>query len=114
VLCYHAWDARSFAFWSRPGDWVGRDGVFVAVGERPEDALRFDKWFARVEPIGGFEVKRGGAAVREVRLYRCAWQTAAFPFDDLGRRIRSRQGAGGGPERRVATGQGPPGAGPVR
>ncbi len=34
VLCYNAADPRGFAFWSRPQDWVGRDGVLVVVGER--------------------------------------------------------------------------------
>jgi hypothetical protein len=101
VLCYHAWDARSFAFWSRPDEWVGRDGIFVAVNEHPEDAVRFDKWFTRIEPLGSFEVTRGGVPVRTVALYRCTPQTVAFPFDDLGRTIRSRRGTDR-PERRVA------------
>jgi hypothetical protein len=88
VLCYHAWDARSFAFWSKPGEWVGRDGILLEIGETSNDPQRFDHWFTRIEPIGGFEVDRAGAPLRKVRLYRCVNQTLAFPFDDLGRTIR--------------------------
>jgi len=108
VLCYHAWDARSFAFWSRPEDWVGRDGVLVEVNERPGGSARYDKWFTRIEPLGTFPVERAGAPLRTVSLYRCVRQTVAFPFDDLGRNIRPRhRGAGG----RLAAA---PADGPVR
>ena len=37
VACYHR-DARSYIFWSRPEDWVGRDGIFVQVEESLADA----------------------------------------------------------------------------
>ena len=39
ALCYNSDDPRGFAFWSRPEDWIGRDGVLVggrrARGDRP-------------------------------------------------------------------------------
>lgn len=91
VLCYHAWDARSFAFWSKPEEWVGRDGIFVAVNEPGEDSWRFARWFERIEPLGQFEVRRAGAGLRKVSLYRCVHQTAPFPFDDLGRSYHSKK-----------------------
>ena len=84
VLCYHPWDARSFAFWSKPSDWVGRDGILVSVNNRPGEPDCFEKWFRRIEPLGTFEIDRHGASVRKVRLYRCLSQIAPFPFDDLG------------------------------
>jgi len=92
VLCYHARDARSFAFWSDPAGWVGRDGILVEVGDSPVDPEGFRRWFTRIEPLGGFEVNRAGVLVRKVRLYRCVNQTLAFPFDDLGRTARPRAG----------------------
>jgi hypothetical protein len=111
VLCYHAWDARSFAFWSRPAEWVGRDGILVAVNHRSVEPECFEPWFDRIEPIGGFEVTRHGAPVRKVRLYRCVGQFAAFPFDDLGRTIRPDNGGPPRPVRRMA---GAKGDGPLR
>jgi hypothetical protein len=103
VLCYHAWDARSFAFWSDPAEWVGRDGVLVVLNGHPGEPDCFRPWFRRIEPLGGFEVRRRGAPVRRVDLYLCARQTSTFPFDDLGRNVdKSRRG--GDAARRVASG----------
>jgi 4-amino-4-deoxy-L-arabinose transferase-like glycosyltransferase len=100
VLCYHAWDARSFAFWSKPEEWVGRDGILLAFNDNLGEPDCYDKWFERIEPLGAFEVERGGVPLRKVRLYRCRRQTLAFPFDDLGANIRPK---GQRDERRVAS-----------
>jgi hypothetical protein len=88
VLCYHAWDARSFAFWSKPEEWVGRDGILVSANDRPTEPECFERWFTRIEPLGEFPVERSGATVRTIRLFRCVRQVEPFPFDDLGRNIR--------------------------
>ncbi len=81
VLCYNTDDPRGFAFWSRPEDWVGRDGVLVLVGNEPEVVARyFARWFTRIEPASEFWVQRHGLAVRRIRLYRCTRQRMAFPF----------------------------------
>jgi hypothetical protein len=81
ILCYHGWDSRSFAFWSRPEDWVGRDGILVAINDHINEPHCYEKWFRRIEPIGSFEVSRAGSPVRKIRLFRCEDQVAPFPFD---------------------------------
>ena len=101
VLCYHAWDARSFAFWSRPEEWIGRDGILVLVNGTPAEPDRFAKWFDRIEPIGSFDIVRSGSSVRNIRLYRCVRQGLAFPFDDLGSTIKKGSNT---VEKRVAAG----------
>jgi hypothetical protein len=83
VLCYNKNDARSFAFWSRSGDWVGRDGILVALNDRSTEPQCYDSWFRRIEPIGSFDVMRGGTPVRKVRLFRCVRQVRPFPFDEF-------------------------------
>ncbi|MDR3637676.1 MAG: glycosyltransferase family 39 protein [Isosphaeraceae bacterium] len=83
VLCYNPIDARSFAFWSRPRDWVGENGILVSVNNRMNEPNGYAGWFDRIEPLGAFEVMRGGAPVRRVRLFRCVRQTRPFPFDRL-------------------------------
>ncbi len=88
VLCYHPWDARSFAFWSDPEECVGRDGILLVTSENTGEPERYDRWFTRIESLGEFAVERAGAPLRKVKLYRCVRQTTAFPFDDLGRTIR--------------------------
>jgi hypothetical protein len=81
VLCYNSDDPRGFAFWSRPEDWVGHDGVLVMVGNEPDVIPRyFGRWFTAVEPTSEFWVERHGKPVRRIRLYRCIRQRIAYPF----------------------------------
>lgn len=96
VLCYNKDDARSFAFWSRPGDWVGRDGILVALNDRSTEPQCYDSWFTRIEPIGSFEVIRAGTPVRKVRLFRCVRQVRPFPFDGFRSRALEPRVAQGG------------------
>jgi 4-amino-4-deoxy-L-arabinose transferase-like glycosyltransferase len=95
VLCYHPHDARSFAFWSRPCQWVGKSGILVAIDERSIEPGCFDRWFRRIEALGEFPVVRAGVPVYKVRLFRCVSQVKAFPFDDSDPTFpRSRVAAG--------------------
>jgi hypothetical protein len=81
ALCYNTDDPRGFAFWSRPEDWGGRDGVLVLVGDEPVVVAHyFARWFKEVGPASEFWVERGGKPVRRIRLYRCRQQHTAFPF----------------------------------
>lgn len=87
VLCYNADDPRGFAFWSRPEDWVGRDGILVTVNEPDNldtrthgEAPYYARWFHQVEHITDFWVERGGKPVRHIGLYRCVNQRLAYPF----------------------------------
>ena len=80
VLCYNHKDARSFAFWSRPAEWVGRDGILVSVNEIDYEPECYERFFEKIEPLGEFEIKRAGGPIRKVRLYRCVKQRFAFPF----------------------------------
>ncbi len=79
VACYHR-DSRGFSCWSEPGDWVGRNAVFVEASDCTTEPVDAARWFRRVEPLGEFPVRRGGATVRTVRLYRCLQQIEPFPF----------------------------------
>ncbi len=80
VACYSADDPRGFAFWSRPEEWIGRDGILVVVGEIESWPRYFGRWFSSVEPVSDFWVERNGKPVRRVQLYRCRAQRKAFPF----------------------------------
>jgi Dolichyl-phosphate-mannose-protein mannosyltransferase len=94
VLCYNADDPRGFAFWSRPEDWVGRDGVLVVVGEPDLMAGYYGRWFAHVERVADFWVERNGKPVRRIELYRCGRQRVAYPFA-MDRPVRIAQSSGG-------------------
>jgi 4-amino-4-deoxy-L-arabinose transferase-like glycosyltransferase len=80
VLCYNADDPRGFAFWSRPRDWVGRDGVMVTVGEPVGLDRYYVRWFTRIEQVADFWVERRGKPVRRIGLYRCTQQRVAYPY----------------------------------
>jgi hypothetical protein len=80
VVCYSAEDPRGFAFWSRPEEWIGRDGILVVVGEIEAWPRYFGRWFSSVEPVSDFWVKRNGKPVRRIQLYRCRDQRTVFPF----------------------------------
>jgi len=102
VLCYSPVDARSFAFWSRPEDWVGNDGILISVNDRPNEPDGYKRWFERIEPAGAFEVKRAGVPVRTIRFFHCVRQTRPFPFDKMmpHHRLADRQGLDEAPRRR--------------
>lgn len=81
VLCYHPHDTRGFAFWSRPEQWLGRDGILVAIDHRSIEPGCYERYFERIEPIAQFPIVRAGVPVHTVRLFRCIGQRLAFPFD---------------------------------
>lgn len=93
VACYSAGDARSFGFWSRPADWLGKDGVLLSVNGRSAEPHCYDDYFERIEPLGEFEVERAGTPVRKIRLFRCIRQTVPFPFNEPRRRRAERASA---------------------
>jgi Dolichyl-phosphate-mannose-protein mannosyltransferase len=80
VACYSSDDPRGFAFWSRPEEWIGRDGILVVVGEIESWPRYFGRWFSSVEPVSDFWVERNGKPVRRIQLYRCKRQRLSFPF----------------------------------
>ena len=81
IACYHPSDSRSFAYWSEPSDWVGRDGILLASADSPTEPQCFTRWFDRIEPLGDLPILRAGRVVRRFKLYRCSRQTMPFPFD---------------------------------
>ncbi len=80
VACYHI-EPRSYTFWSRPEDWIGRDGIFIETFRAPGAISNYKSFFERYEPIGSVRIARRGALVREVYLYRGTCQIRPFPFD---------------------------------
>jgi hypothetical protein len=81
VACYNLADARGFAFWSDPADWLGRDGVMVMIGHDYTPFGFYEHWFRGVQALDDFEVMRAGKPIRRVRVFRMNDQRLAFPFD---------------------------------
>ena len=79
VTCYNAGDARGFAYWSRPEDWVGYDGVFVSLDE-PPNLDGFRDYFDQIELLEQFPMTRSGKPFRQVYVHLCHHQRKPFPF----------------------------------
>jgi 4-amino-4-deoxy-L-arabinose transferase-like glycosyltransferase len=80
VLCYNPVDAGGFAYWSRPADWVGQDGILVSIDVAPLEPQAYAPFFRRIDLVAEFSMTRGGEPTRPVRVYRCVEQLREFPF----------------------------------
>ena len=80
VLCYNQREPHNFAFWDRPEDFVGRDGILVSIDDASHEPECFARFFERIDPPIRFDVTRHGRVVRRVRLFRCVRQLVPFPF----------------------------------
>jgi hypothetical protein len=80
VLCYSPGDARNFAFWSDPNEWIGHDGLLVVLDAREFDVDMYKPYFRRINKEADFTMTRSGKPFRAVHVYRCVDQRAPFPF----------------------------------
>ena len=81
VACYRKGDARGFAFWSRPEDWLGQDGVLIDAEERSDLSEEYKKYFREVTPLPPIQMTRGGRPFRTVRAFLCIEQLRPYPFN---------------------------------
>ncbi|MBS0202746.1 MAG: glycosyltransferase family 39 protein [Planctomycetes bacterium] len=79
VACYNEGDARGFAYWSRPEDWLGKDGIFVTADDVPNPDV-YKPYFQSVEPLATFPMTRSGKPFRQVHVFLCTKQHTQFPF----------------------------------
>ena len=80
VACYNPGDARGFAFWSRPEDWVGKDGILIDEESHTDAGVHYQDFFREVLPMPPIEMTRGGRPFRTVNVYLCVDQVRPFPF----------------------------------
>ena len=79
VTCYAPRGGHAFEAWTDPTGQVGRDGLLVVIGENSTEPAMYDRWFARIVPLGEVAIHRRGVRVRRVRVYRCEEQLGPFP-----------------------------------
>ncbi len=80
VLCYHPSDARGFAFWSKPEQWLGWDGYLVTTETEPWEVRMVEPYFLKVRKVAEFPMTRGGEPFRTVTVWKCIMQTSPFRF----------------------------------
>ena len=99
VLCYNIDDPRGFAFWSKPGQWLGHDGILLIINDDFVPVAFYRPWFQEAVPLADFTIDRGGRPFRRVQVIRLINQLVAFPFDFSSQRAAAREKlrAGGHP-----------------
>lgn len=92
VACYNEGDARGFAYWSHPEEWLGRDGFYISADEaaRTDD---YRPYFQSVDIFASFPMTRSGRPFRMVNIYLCSHQIKPFPFQ-YGRHLLSTASTG--------------------
>ena len=80
VTCYRKGDARGFAFWSRPEDWLGHDGVLIDAEERPLLIDEYKPYFREVRPLPSIQMTRGGRPFRTIQAFLCIEQLRPYPY----------------------------------
>jgi hypothetical protein len=91
VLCYNIDDPRGFAFWSKPREWLGRDGILLLINDDFIPISFYRPWFQDAIPLAEFTIDRWGRPIRRVRVIRLINQLAAFPFDFSAERAAARE-----------------------
>jgi hypothetical protein len=81
VVCYNNGHARGFAFWSRPEDWLGKDGLFITLDNKQWEPGEFEPYFQHIELLAEFPMTRAGTPFRNVRVFRCTNQKMPYPFN---------------------------------
>lgn len=72
VVCFNHNDPRSFAFYDRPENWMGQDGVLVVAPPYVYQPLvDYAIYFQKIEPLGQVAIERGGRVDLHLHLYLC-------------------------------------------
>jgi hypothetical protein len=82
VTCFDV-DLRGFAFWSRPEQWLGKDGLYV-VSEyfqqyHPNPVARYGAYFSTMHKIGNIPIRRGGTVVQVFNVYQAKTMLKPYP-----------------------------------
>jgi hypothetical protein len=80
VACYRQGDARGFAFWSQPDDWLGMDGILIDPEHQPDLPKLYEPYFREITPLEPIQMQRGGRPFRLIQAYLCSEQLRPFPF----------------------------------
>lgn len=79
VTCLDS-DLRGFAFWESAQQWVGKDGLWIAVEwQSPVDINRYKPYFQSIKKVAEFPMQRGGATTQTIRVYYARQLLQAYP-----------------------------------
>jgi 4-amino-4-deoxy-L-arabinose transferase-like glycosyltransferase len=81
LTCFDS-DLRGFAFWSKPNQWVGKNGIYLGskTFEVDIDAKkRYPSYFQKLTKIGEVPIRRGGEIVETFSVYQAQKMLKPYP-----------------------------------
>jgi hypothetical protein len=81
VTCFDA-DLRSFAFWSKPKQWVGKNAIYVGSKTFSVDLdakKRYPSYFKSLTKLGEIPILRGGVIVERFSIYAAQNMLKPYP-----------------------------------
>lgn len=75
-------DLRGFAFWSTADQWVGQDGLYVALEKFQSSSAvmtRYQSYFRSITQVGEIPIQRNGVVVQRFVIYRAQQLLKPYP-----------------------------------
>lgn len=75
-------DLRGFAFWSKPGQWLGKDALYITTAPfnlRKDLMANYRTYFSSVNEIETIPIRRGGVVINVVYVYQAKTLLKPYP-----------------------------------
>ena len=81
ITCFDS-NPRSFAFWSNPQQWVGKNAIYLSTkaAKVDLDAINlYPTYFKKIAKLGEIPIRRGGAIIQTFSIYQAQNMLKPFP-----------------------------------
>jgi 4-amino-4-deoxy-L-arabinose transferase-like glycosyltransferase len=75
-------DLRGFAFWSRPSQWIGQNGIYITSDRfvnRENISVDYAPYFKQFTKLGEVPIRRGGKVIESFHIYQGKQMLKPFP-----------------------------------
>jgi 4-amino-4-deoxy-L-arabinose transferase-like glycosyltransferase len=75
-------DLRGFAFWSKPGQWLGKDALYITTAPfnlRKDLMASYESYFSSLSAIATIPIRRGGVVINVVYIYQAKTLLKPYP-----------------------------------
>jgi 4-amino-4-deoxy-L-arabinose transferase-like glycosyltransferase len=81
ITCFDA-DLRSFAFWSKPQQWIGKNAIYLSTKTAKVDLDAtniYSSYFEEITKLGEIPIRRGGVVIQTFSIYQAQNMLKPFP-----------------------------------
>jgi Dolichyl-phosphate-mannose-protein mannosyltransferase len=81
LTCFDS-DPRSFAFWSKPQQWLGKNAIYLGSKKFEVDldaTNRYPSYFQKITKLGEIPIHRGGEIIQTFSVYQAQNMLKPFP-----------------------------------